>query len=175
MKRQHLPMIVLALAVVCLLAIAHPIFAAEPVIQSEPNIYFIRLQPQPAARANLADGFRASYERLEPALFELMADGKVVSFEFLPEIGAVRVIAIAEGIQPLAARPEVAGIVPLHPRRIAPQADVPAAEPAAPEGPAAADILPIEPSGPGATYTVSGIVRDYDGTLVQDALSNYCL
>ncbi len=169
MKRQRLPMILFAFAVICLLSAAPVVLAEEPGDRSSPAVCFIRLQPQPGISANPVDGFEASYEQLEPRLLELMADGQIVSFEFLPEIGAVRAIAVVNELQPLAARPEVAGIVPLHPLRAARQADGPPAEPASTDTTAVPTIPPAEPAEPGVTYTVSGVVRDYDGTLVKDA------
>ena len=168
MGRQRLPVIVFAFAVLCLLAAASPALARGPAGQSAPDVCFIRLQPEPTgAPASPADAFRAAYERLEPKLFELMADGRIVSFEFLPEIGAVRAIAVVENLQSLAVRSEVAGIIPLHAHPAATQADIPALEPAAP---ARTETEPAGPTEPGVTYAVSGAVRDYDGTLVKDAM-----
>lgn len=169
MKRQTQLMIVLVLAVISLLIAAHPVLAAGSVMPPEPEVYFIQLQPQPDAAATPAEVFRAAYERLEPELLTLAADGRVLAFEFLPQIGVVRVIAADESLRPLASRPEVAGIVPLHPQRAALPADVPPAEPASADTPAVPTIPPAEPAEPGVTYTVSGVVRDYDGTLVKDA------
>ena len=108
MKRPDRPVVILVFAVVFLLFVAAPALAMGPTVQLEPDVYFIRLQPQPDASVTLTDGFRAAYERLEPTLLELVADGQIVAFEHLPEIGAVRAIAFEASLQPLASRPEVA-------------------------------------------------------------------
>lgn len=168
MGRQRLPVIAFVLTVFCLLAAASPALAQDPAERSAPDVCFIRLQPEPTdASAPPADAFRAAYERLEPTLFELMADGRVISFEFLPEIGAVRAIAAVDNLQLLASRPEVAGIVPLHAHLAAAQAEASAVPPETPQ--AHSDTLPAKPAEPGVTYTVSGVVRDYDGTPLTDA------
>lgn len=163
------PIVTLVFAAVLFLGVALPALAEEIAPQSAPDVYFIRLQPQSDISATPRGSFRTAYERLEPTLFELMADDQIVSFEFLPESGTVRVIGVTESVQLLVVRPEVDEVRPLHHRQVMQQAAVSAVEQAAPDRFARTDNQISEPAAPSETYTVSGVVRDYDGTLVKDA------
>ena len=126
------------------------------------GVYFFRLRPSlPGARIDAPGDFRAAYDRLRPTLLKLEAGGQVVSFELLAEIGSVRVVALEEGAVALASRPEVADVEPqpLH-RRSAPDPRPLAAQ-------QSTDTPRLRPQVIGQSYTISGTVRDYDGTPLQ--------
>jgi len=135
----------------------HPTPAAPPAVAREPaaGVYLIRLRPLGSA---LPDGFRVAYDRLRAALLELSAAGRVLDFEYLPDIGAARVVALQGGVEGLASRPEVAEVEPLHPQ---------------PQRQRQRQPLPAEPAQRGSaiqqTYTISGTVRTHDGTPVEHA------
>ena len=135
-----------------------PTPAAPPAAAQEPaaGVYLIRLRPLGSA---LPDGFRVAYDRLQTALLGLNAAGQVLDFEYLPSIGAARVVALQGGVEGLASRPEVAEVEPLHPQ---------------PQRPRPRPLRPAEPAQRGSairqTYTISGTVRTHGGTPVEDAI-----
>ena len=145
------PVLGLVLTLLMLLLMALPATAQEPVSQPTLDVYFIRLQPLPEGGADLASSFQAAYDRLEPTLLELSADGQIAAYEYLPAIRSVRLIASQDAITRLASRPQVARIEPLHPQRPAPPAtpatsepDVATAEPTAAEAPLSPDAPPAK-------------------------------
>ncbi len=195
-KRLLPPVLIFLLTFVMLLFGVLPAVAQEPLAQPALDVYFIHLQPQPDSAADLASSLQSAYNRLEPTLLELSADGQIAAFEYLPGIHSVRAIASQDAITTLASRPEVARIEPLHPRPApaqaapvtpeatasvaapppdaAPAPAIPVAEPTTADvlspvpAPVSSDAGPAQPSVPGLTYTISGTVHDYDGTPLKD-------
>ena len=156
----------LVLAFAVLLLAALPAMAQEPETQPTLNVYFIELHPAPDGAIDPTSSLRATYERLEPVLNRLVVEEQVAAFEYLAEVRSVRLIATEDGIRMLAARSEVAGVTPPVPPTsvLAPEAKAPArTQPPAPDA-----ERPARPAVPGVTYTISGIVRDWDGTVLQD-------
>jgi protocatechuate 3,4-dioxygenase beta subunit len=191
------PVSVFALTVIMLLFLGLPVMAQDPPVQSTWDVYFARLEPVSDSTGDPASGYRAAYQRLEPMLRQLSADGQIAAYEYLPEISSVRLIASQEVVTKLAARPEVARVEPLHripiptqsapvpvdaappvtesPPEAAPASPTPVPEPVISDAPplvpapTPGDAAASQPSEPGLTYTISGTVRDYDGTAVKDA------
>ncbi len=173
-KPITLTVFALALSLLAFLLILPPAMAQGPDPQPPFAVYFARLRlPEPGAHGDAMASFRVAYDRLRPTLLELKADGQILSFEPLPELRSIRLVATDDVIAALSVRPEVAEIKPLHARAEAKSVDE--APPSERPSPVA---LPEQPSPVASvaaplmaaqTYTISGTVRDYDGTPIENA------
>ena len=176
-KPITLTVFALALSLLASLLILPPAMAQGPDPQQPFAVYFARLRlPEPGVHGDAMASFQAAYDRLRPTLLELKADGQLLAFEPLPEIGSVRLVAVEEAITVVVSRPEVAEVKPLHARPEAePVDEVSPSEPpssVAPPAPSSEPPSPVAPVAPPLmatqTYTISGTVQDYDDTPMED-------